>query len=85
MNGKDFEIRTSNTHRVRFTRHAFDHGNRQLADLLLTDGNAKVLTFIDNGVAKAFPELKAQVAEYLECLPGIVSRGVVVQTAGEEC
>ncbi|MGB1937178.1 MAG: 3-dehydroquinate synthase [Akkermansiaceae bacterium] len=85
MNGKDFEIRTSNTHRVRFTRHAFDHGNRQLADLLLTDGNAKVLTFIDNGVAKAFPDLKVQVAEYLECLPGIVSRGVVVQTAGEEC
>jgi 3-dehydroquinate synthase len=85
MNGKDFDIRINSTHRVRFTRGAFDHSNRMLADLLATNGHAKVLAFIDSGVAQAFPELQDQVNSYLECIAGISSKGVIVQMGGEEC
>ena len=85
MQGKDFDIRINTTHRIRFTRDAFSTENRILIDLLETNGHAKVIVFIDNGVAEAFPKLEAQVNEYLDRMPGFVSRGTVVQTGGEFC
>ena len=57
MHGKDFDIRINTPHRIRFTRGAFAHENRLLVDLLQTNGQAKVIAFIDSGVAQAFAEL----------------------------
>ncbi len=85
MQGKDFEIRISTPHRIRFTRDAFSLENRMLIDLLETNGHAKVLVFIDNGVAEAFPELESQVNGYLDRMPGFDSRGTIVKTGGEVC
>ena len=79
MQGKNFDIRTSNTHRIRFTRDAFVADNRMLIDLLETNGHAKVLVFIDNGVANAFPELEGQINDYLDRMPGFVSRGTLIK------
>lgn len=85
MHGKNFDIRTSTPHRIRFTRDAFVADNRMLIDLLETNGHAKVIVFIDNGVANAFPELEGQVNDYLDRMPGFTSRGTIVQTGGETC
>jgi len=85
MHGKDFDIRISNTHRIRFTSDAFAADSRLLIDLLETNGHAKVLVFIDSGVAEAFPDLEKQVNDYLDRMPGFVSRGTIVQTGGEVC
>ena len=82
MQGKDYDIRITSKHRVRFTRDAFDLDNRMLIDLLETNGQAKVLTFIDQGVALAFPDLEAQVEEYMERMPGFVSRGTITYRGG---
>ncbi|BDS05968.1 3-dehydroquinate synthase [Oceaniferula spumae] len=85
MHGKDFDIRISNTHRIRFTRDAFAVDSRLLIDLLETNGHAKVLVFIDSGVAEAFPNLEKQVNDYLDRMPGFDSRGTIVQVGGEVC
>lgn len=85
MQGKDFDIRISTTHRIRFTRDAFSMANRTLIDLLDTNGHAKVIVFIDSGVAETFPELETQINDYLDHMPGFQSRGTVVQTGGEFC
>lgn len=85
MHGKDFDIRISNTHRIRFTRDAFAVDSRLLIDLLETNGHAKLLVFIDSGVAEAFPDLEARVNDYLDRMPGFDSRGTIVQTGGETC
>lgn len=85
MQGKDYDIRITSKHRVRFTRDAFNLDNRLLIDLLETNGQAKVLTFIDQGVADAFPELQTQVENYMERMPGYVSRGTIAYQGGEDC
>ncbi|NWK54054.1 3-dehydroquinate synthase [Verrucomicrobiaceae bacterium N1E253] len=85
MHGKNFDIRISSTHRIRFTRDAFQRENRMLIDLLDTNGRAKVIAFIDRGVAETFPGLEQQVNTYMECMPGFDSRGCIIQTGGEPC
>ncbi|MEJ2269452.1 MAG: hypothetical protein P8Y04_06735, partial [Desulfobulbaceae bacterium] len=56
-----------------------------LVDLLKTNGQAKVIAFIDSGVTDAFPELESQVKDYLDRMLGFVSKGVIVQAGGEGC
>ncbi len=85
MHGKNFDIRIHNTHRIRFTRDAFTVDNRMLVDLLETNGHAKVIAFIDSGVAEAFPDLENQVSTYLDRMPGFTSKGTIIQTGGEPC
>jgi len=85
MHGKDLDIRINNTHRIRFTRSAFMVDNRMLIDLLETNGHAKVLVFIDSGVAETFPTLKKQVNDYINRMPGFDSKGTIVQAGGEIC
>lgn len=85
MHGKDFDIRTVSTHRIRFTHDAFSLENRMLIDLLDTNGHAKILVFIDAGVVEAFPLIKTQVHEYVHRMPGFEPRGIIVQTGGESC
>ena len=56
-----------------------------LTDLLETRGNAKILAFIDKGVAEAVPMLENQVTDYLERMPGFQSHGTIIQPGGEAC
>ena len=83
MHGKDLDIRINNTHRIRFTRDAFTSDNRLLIDLLETNGHAKIIVFIDSGVAEAFPQLEQQVNDYISRMPGFDSRGTIIQEGGE--
>lgn len=85
MQGKDYDIHITSKHRVRFTRDAFDVDNRMLTDLLETNGQAKVLAFVDQGVADTFPGLRERVEDYLGRLPGFVSRGAITYRGGEDC
>ncbi len=85
MQGKDFDIRISHTHRIRFTRDTFAIDSRLLIDLLETNGHAKLLVFIDSGVADEFPDLKTRIGAYLDRMPGFHSKGVIIQTGGESC
>jgi 3-dehydroquinate synthase len=85
MHGKNFDIRIHSTHRIRFTRDAFKLENRMLIDLLETNGHAKVLAFIDQGVTDTFPDLESQINDYLNRMPGFTSHGTVIQPGGEPC
>ncbi len=53
-------------HRLRFTRDAFDVTNRLLSDILITDGDspARILVFVDEGVANAWPDLDNRISRY---------------------
>jgi len=85
MHGKNFDIRIQATHRIRFTRDAFSLDNPILSELLETNGHAKVLAFIDEGVVMAFPQIESQVNDSLNRIPGIKSHGTIVQAGGESC
>ena len=58
MTEHDYTISLNYQHRIRFTRDAFSEGNRMLARLLQTNGHAKVLIFLEDSVAEAFPKLE---------------------------
>ncbi len=90
MNGTDYTISLEIQHRIRFTRGAFEGGNRMLAGLLQTDQTggsrvAKVLVFLEQAVAVAFPQLAVQIEEYFSNSPGFDFRGVRVDVGAEEC
>jgi len=85
MHGKNFDIRIHHSHRIRFTRDAFDEDNQLIINLLETNGHAKVIAFIDSGVAQALPQIEAQINNYLDRMPGFVSHGTIIQTGGEPC
>jgi len=48
---KDYTISLELKHRIRFTKDAFSGANRMLAQLLETNGHAKVLVFLEQAVA----------------------------------
>ena len=88
MNGTDYTISLEIQHRIRFTRGAFDHGNRTLATLLSNGGEnkvAKVLVYLEQAVAIAFPQLTEQIENYFSGIPGFDFRGVRVDVGAEEC
>ncbi|MFT5633547.1 MAG: 3-dehydroquinate synthase [Rubritalea sp.] len=90
MNGTDYTISLEIQHRVRFTRGAFEGGNRMLAGLLQANqagGSrvAKVLVFLEQAVAVAFPQLTEKIEEYFSNSPGFDFRGVRVDVGAEEC
>ncbi len=85
MSGQDFTISLNFTHRVRFTRGAFTPANRMLAELLQTNGHAKVLVFLEDAVAAVFPELKGQIETYFSSTPGIELTSVRTAVGAEEC
>lgn len=90
MNGKDYTISLEIKHRIRFTRGAFDGGNRMLAGLL-QGGEAdrgrvvKVLVYLEQAVAIAFPSLVDEIGAYFTDCPGFDFRGVRVDVGAEEC
>jgi 3-dehydroquinate synthase len=90
MNGTDYTISLNIKHRIRFTRGAFESGNRMLAGLLQSERpnanrSAKVLVFLEQAVAVAFPRLAEQVEEYFLSSPGFDFRGVRIDVGAEEC
>lgn len=84
MSGKDFNITVSFQHRIRFTRGAFAHGNRMVADLLETRGRSKVLVFVENGLREFFPQLEGEIQDYFSDLSGLRLTGVEWLVGGEE-
>ncbi len=85
MNEYDYTISLNYQHRIRFTRDAFAEGNRMLARLVQTNGHAKLLVFLEDAVAEAFPKLEGQIYEYFASTPGLVLKKVVVAPGAEEC
>ena len=61
------KITVEHTHRILFTRDAFDPGNTVVSDLLAGDTvgrPAKVLVFVDDHVVQARAKLPAQIVCY---------------------
>ena len=87
MNGKDYTISLNIQHRIRFTRDAFSEGNRMLEDLLTDKSGrvAKVLIFLENAVAEAFPQLEKQMEAYFTVAKGLDFKGVRLDAGAEEC
>lgn len=74
------------THRVRFTRDAFNPGNPILAQLLepTAGGVARAAVFIDSGVAGAWPGLAGAISCMFETHPALHLAGPPVVVPGGE-
>ncbi len=84
MTETDFEITIKTQHRIRFTRDVFAATNDALDRLLQTNGHAKVLVFLEEAVAKAFPNLNKTVEAKIEALAGIEFTACVRLPGGEK-
>ncbi len=62
----DAEFSVRFVHRLRFTAGALDPANPTLADMLepASGGRARVLAFVDSGVAAAHPEIERDIERY---------------------
>ncbi len=83
---RSFEVNFQ--HRVHFTRDAFDPSNGALAEVFAHSSQRRLITFIDEGVHLAHPDLGDRLANYLgararvgDALPEL--RMVEVVTGGE--
>lgn len=85
MAGNDYNISLNFKHRIRFTRDAFAPGNRMLATLLQSNGRAKVLVFLEDAVAAAFPQLQETISEYFASTPGLNHVATCIAPGAEEC
>ncbi len=76
-------------HRLRFSRDVFAPANRIAAELVESRNGeaARVLPFIDRGVADAWPNLARQVEAYAEANPARIqlARPVHMVPGGERC
>ncbi len=76
-------------HRVRFTRDVFDTANPALRNVLQADGGrpARVLVFVDDGVASAWPDLKDGIITYARSHADqmTLADAPIVVTGGEAC
>lgn len=80
----DFQIPVSFKHRVVFTRDAFAPGNDEVAEILSEGGGRRVIVFLEEAVAGAWPKLEAQIGNYFAARE-FDFRGVVVLPGGEAC
>lgn len=85
MTEHDYTISLDIKHRIRFTRDAFSPANRMLATLLESNGYAKVLVFLEQAVAVAFPKLAGEIEQYFASTPGLNFKGVRIEVGAEEC
>ena len=85
MTEHDYTISLDIKHRIRFTRDAFQPANRMLASLLESNGHAKVLVFLEQAVAVAFPKLASDIEQYFASTPGLDFKGVKIEVGAEEC
>lgn len=82
MSRHDFQIPVTFTHRICFTRDAFEPGNPLLDEVLREGGGRRVLVVCEHAVARAWPDLKRRVAAYFADL-GFDWRGVRTLAGGE--
>ncbi len=68
MSRYDFQIPVTFKHRIVFTRDAFSSRNSELAKILSEGGGRRVLVFLEENVAAAWPELVGQIQIYLSAL-----------------
>ncbi len=63
----DAAFSVDHVHRLRFTRDALDAGNPVLRDVLCrgADTGGRLIAFIDEGVDRAWPDLAADLRDYL--------------------
>lgn len=80
----DFQIPVSFKHRVVFTRDAFASGNDEVAEILSEGGGRRVIVFLEEAVAAAWPKLETQIGNYFAAREFDI-RGVVVLPGGEAC
>ena len=64
MDRHDFDIPVTFRHRVIFTRSAFSHGNKALADVLAEGGGRRALVFLENAVADSWKGLADDIQAY---------------------
>jgi 3-dehydroquinate synthase len=83
MQRYDYEIPLTFKHRICFTRHAFAAGNRVVAELLEEGGGRKVLVFLEEAVAEAWPQLAENIAGYVQRETDLEFRGVLVLEGAE--
>lgn len=81
--GEDFTITLSIPHRIRFTRNAFCPENSAVWDVLETRGQAKVLIFLEEAVAAAFPKLKSQIERSVTAAEGFHLAEVITLPGAE--
>jgi len=84
MDRHDFDIPVTFKHRVIFTRDAFSKDNAALAEVLAEGGGRRVLVFLEEAVARAWPELIDGIQGYFGG-PDLDFRGVKTFEGGENC
>jgi 3-dehydroquinate synthase len=82
MSRYDFQIPVAFKHRVVFTRDAFAVGNPELGKILSEGGGRRVIVFLEEAVAEAWPKLKQGIETYFAA-GELDFRGVVILPGGE--
>lgn len=82
MSRYDFQIPVAFKHRVVFTRDAFAVENRELEKILTEGGGRRVIVFLEEAVAEAWPKLRQGIENYFAA-NDLDFRGVVILPGGE--
>jgi len=82
MSRYDFQIPITFKHRIIFSRDVFSMDNPVVADVLAESAGRRVIVFIENALAAAWPKLADEIAIY--CSPlDLDYRGVTILQGGE--
>lgn len=82
MSRYDFQIPVAFKHRVVFTRDAFSTDNPELGKILAEGGGRRVIVFLEEAVAEAWPRLKQTIEAYFAA-GDLDFRGVSILPGGE--
>lgn len=82
MSRYDFQIPVTFKHRVIFTRNAFASNNPELGKILAEGGGRRVIVFLEEAVATAWPKLRQEMEAYFAGA-GLDFRGVKILPGGE--
>jgi 3-dehydroquinate synthase len=82
MSRHDFQIPVTFKHRIVFTRDAFAAGAALVEELLAEGGGRRVMVFLEEAVASAWPELEGEIERYFAPLD-FEFRGTKVLPGGE--
>jgi len=82
MSRYDFQIPITFKHRIIFSRDVFSADNPVVADVLAESAGRRVIVFIENALAAAWPKLADEIAIYFSPLD-LDYRGVTILQGGE--
>ena len=82
MSRYDFQIPVTFKHRIVFTRDAFAADNSELGEILAEGGGRRVLVFLEQAVAAAWPGLANSITGYF-AHGDLEFRGLVILPGGE--